>query len=225
MKQLASICGICVLLAALAACEQNKETNTESNPNTQSETQAAESTALTALSAWTLVKPQADEWNADYTIARVNDLTPSTDARSDGKATLWEFYLEVCTGEYFDDVCLIGTTRTFYWQVGSGTSEAKVTSDGESTFTSGMPTFAAADLDIDSDAAVQKARSSANLEASQDENITTTLAKLGDTIFWTVVRGCVNDSEICDRADNFTLYVDAQSGEVMEDKPKSDTGW
>ncbi len=181
---------------------------------------------VTMKEAWEKVKPEADKWNTNYKIASISDVTTAKSANLEGKALGWEFLLEICDDQNFRDICLKGKIKSFYFHAEKVVGESVgVSSSEETPFSSGRPTFEASALVIDSDKAASLSRQAKKLQPNVDEEFKMDIYSAGGKVFWTVGRGCnplKEQSETsCRKTDNYIVYLDAQSGQIYDQKPKS----
>ena len=219
VKQYLKILLIFLLVFFLSSC--NKQANKSSKKSTGKKNRSVASKGITALKAWEKVKPQADKWSSNFKIAAINDVSTPSVQRIDGRSIGWEFYLEVCEGDYYRNICRKGKTRSFYYlaekMVGR---QAGVSADQEVEMTSGRPAFDASLFKIDSDKAQEIARQFVKRERNNNEEFIMDAYSNGDIAYWAVRRQCWTLGENCDSKNGYSAYVNLTTGEAYKTKPK-----
>lgn len=79
-------------------------------------------------------------------------------------------------------------------------------------------------LKIDTDKAVELARKGMGQKPNANEEfIISTYTSEDGTVYWEIHRQCWSkgaDRQACNSADGYTVYVNAETGEVLKNKPR-----
>lgn len=217
-----------VLLLFLSACGANTSTSSglkkDISKKLTEEKMHKKEEGITALKAWEKVKKEAEKWSKNYKIARIEDSSYANFKRQNGKADVWKFVLEDCREMYTSmNLCRKGKTKDFYYSITKGGwGEKGVSSKDENNMPSGHTAFSAEELKIDTDKAVELALKKLGQKKNEmEEFIIEAFATEKGGIYWNIRRQCFRGGgDECNRADNFSLYVNVKTGEVLEKKPR-----
>jgi len=220
MKKTTVILSVIIILSFVvmgAGCNNQTADTSQTEKNEESDSANSSGDLVTALEAWTKVKPEADKWSDSYQIASISDVSDADTQRIDGLGYGWEFFLEECTGNLSHGTCLQGKTRKYYYYT-SG-SKAGVQSNEEQSITAGRSTFTAGEFMMDSDEAQDKARQAQGKTREEGEEFVMNAYGNGDFSYWEVRKQCYfRNKENCDE-DYYTVYVNMETGETYDKKP------
>jgi hypothetical protein len=179
--------------------------------------------AVTAKQAWKVVKQAADKWSDSYQIAHIRQVSGHNTQCIDGLADGWKFQLEVCPKKNAVGTCVDAMSRSYQFHTKKrvGDKRAGLTATQPRKIASGRSPFSPARWKIDSDRAQDIARQAVGAERNDNEEFQMEMKSNGEFPYWRVGRRCwfKGDRKACSRADNYGIYVNAETGETYERRP------
>ncbi len=213
------------VLLVISGCgaAQQKTNSISSGKNQNSAAKNKQTKGVTALEAWQKVAPKAKKWSANYKIARILDYSYANFQRQNGLSNVWKFDLEDCEKNNSLGICTKGKSRVFYYAtVKGGWGNKGVSAQPENSMVTGLKTFPSDKLKIDTDQAIVLARKQLNKTESRGEEfkIESYVDKDG-AVYWQIVRQCFLIKKDCNSNDNYSAYINTETGEVLTKKPRA----